>query len=94
MFNVTQESEPKKTILPAADEGESDEETTAPEPIIASEILMETIKFSVTPDDWFDTNGDATLTTIGGLLVVFGSQEQLDDVEELIDDLKIAFEKE
>ena len=94
VFNLPQDDEgksaPKKptTTEPAAEQtGEE------PQAIVASEVLMETIKFSVTPDDWYDSNGNATLSTVGGLLVIFGNQQQIDEVQRFLDDLQSNFDK-
>ena len=59
-----------------------------------SDLLVQCIKNTVTPDEWDDTNGDATISPIGGVLVVSGSERQLEKIEKLLEQLNSKLTKE
>ncbi len=50
-------------------------------------LLLESIKMHVAPDGWSDTNGDATIEIIAGLLIVHAREETLDEVNDLINEM-------
>ena len=57
-------------------------------PRMTAEILLaQLIRGTVDPDGWDDTNGDGTLMFLGGQLVITQTQESVEKVEELIEDL-------
>jgi hypothetical protein len=70
-------------------EGEnmSDAAQNAPR-IAASYLLMNLVRNTVVADEWNDTNGDGTLEMIGGLMVVNQTEEGLDQIERLLDELE------
>ena len=55
--------------------------------ITAEFILDEVLRASIDPDGWDDTNGDGTLMTVSGFMVVNQTQHVLDEMEELIEEL-------
>jgi hypothetical protein len=54
----------------------------------AEGMLVSLIKQSVQPDSWEDTNGDASLIIVGGLMVVTQTQQALDDIHALTSELE------
>lgn len=58
--------------------------------VTAQQLLKDLIRVSVDPDGWDDTNGDATMTFLGGLMIVTNSQTNLEDIEQLLDELNRA----
>ena len=60
----------------------------------ASNLLIDCIKRQVDSNVWDTTQGDATITSLGGLFIVSGKQHQLAETEKLLDELKSKFDKE
>ena len=56
--------------------------------IDASYLLRNLVIKTVSADSWAETNGDGTLSMIGGLMVVNQSQEALDKIEKLLGELE------
>lgn len=49
--------------------------------------LIDTVKLSIAPDDWDDTNGDGSITLVGGCLVIQQTEEVIEDIEDLLVEL-------
>ena len=56
--------------------------------------LIDTIKSSVAPDDWDDTNGDGSLKLVGGCLVIQQTEEVIEDVERLLIQLENSIDQQ
>ena len=65
--------------------GNSDDTTPR---IGASYLLSNLIINTVVADEWAETNGDGTLEMIGGLMVVNQTEDGLDQIERLLDELE------
>lgn len=50
-------------------------------------LLVDTIKLTVTPDGWDDTNGDFSLNSIGGMMVISANEVCITQTEELLAEL-------
>ena len=50
--------------------------------------LLVLIKKVVDPENWSETNGDASVTVVGGLLVVLATESMLDQIGDLLRDLE------
>ncbi len=53
----------------------------------AASILLDTIRNSIHPDDWNDTNGDFSADMFGGLIIISASEDCLFDVQKFLSDL-------
>lgn len=56
--------------------------------VTAESILIDLVKTSVDPESWDTTNGDGTLTIVGGFMVVTQTQATLDEIANLIGELE------
>lgn len=59
----------------------------------AGMMLSNTIRSTVDPDDWDDTNGDYTAQIFGRLLIVSASEDGLFRVQEFLDNLNKALDE-
>jgi len=59
----------------------------------AESKLIDLIRASVETDGWDSTNGEATLSIIGGLIVVYGPHSTIQQVEDLVRDLEYRIMK-
>jgi len=56
--------------------------------------LIELIKSSITCEEWDGAIGDSTLTAVGGLLVLNGTQFQIEQTKKLLEELESTFAEE
>ncbi len=56
--------------------------------------LIDTIISSVTPDDWDSTNGDGSITMVGGCLVIQQTDDAIRQVESLLAQLSSVMDQE
>ena len=95
IFNLQEaETDPSKLEAESEAKSGSDEVDPTKSPLIvvsqinASELLLDTIKSTITPDEWYDTNGDASALMLGGLLVVAGTETQHFEIKTLLQDME------
>ncbi len=51
-------------------------------------LLIELVRTSIDAENWSETNGDGTLSIVGGLMVVNQCQQTLDELESFLEELK------
>lgn len=56
--------------------------------------LMDTIKTSIAPDDWDDTNGEGSITLVGGCLVVQQTEQVVEEIQNLLVELSNSMDQE
>ena len=58
-----------------------------------AENIIDVIKVSITPDGWDDTNGDATISNLYGILVVVAPERTIQQIRDFLQDFEHNLDK-